>query len=101
MITRPATRTGTSRVCWWSCLVIKKCETQRDVCEVTKARSGLEKEGLEPRSVLVVHGRNEVLRKAMFEFLRSTNLLPMEWATAVEERRRRVSIYRECLGCCF
>lgn len=36
------------------------------------------------RSVFVVHGRNEALRKAMFEFLRSINLAPMEWTTAVE-----------------
>lgn len=31
-----------------------------------------------------MHGRNEALRKAMFEFLRSINLAPMEWTTAVE-----------------
>jgi len=36
------------------------------------------------RSVFVVHGRNEALRKAMFDFLRSINLSPMEWTTAVE-----------------
>jgi hypothetical protein len=36
------------------------------------------------RSVFVVHGRNEPLRKAMFDFLRSINLSPMEWTTAVE-----------------
>lgn len=36
------------------------------------------------RSVFVVHGRNEALRKAMFDFLRSINLAPMEWTTAVE-----------------
>lgn len=36
------------------------------------------------RSVFVVHGRNEPLRKSMFDFLRSINLSPMEWTTAVE-----------------
>lgn len=36
------------------------------------------------RSVFVVHGRNEPLRRAMFEFLRSINLAPMEWTHAVE-----------------
>jgi hypothetical protein len=35
------------------------------------------------RSVFVVHGRNEALRKAMFDFLRSINLSPMEWSQAV------------------
>lgn len=36
-----------------------------------------------PRSVLVVHGRNEALRLAMFEFLRSIDLSPLEWTSAV------------------
>lgn len=36
------------------------------------------------RSVFVIHGRNDELRKAMFAFLRSINLSPMEWAQAVE-----------------
>lgn len=36
------------------------------------------------RSVFVVHGRNERLRKSMFDFLRSINLSPMEWTRAVE-----------------
>lgn len=36
------------------------------------------------RAVFVVHGRNEDLRKAMFEFLRSINLAPLEWTNAVE-----------------
>ncbi|NYE95892.1 hypothetical protein FHU41_002142 [Psychromicrobium silvestre] len=36
------------------------------------------------RSVFVVHGRNEPLRKSMFDFLRSIDLSPMEWTTAVE-----------------
>lgn len=38
---------------------------------------------VDPRSVFVVHGRNELLRKAMFDFLRSINLSPMEWSQAV------------------
>lgn len=36
------------------------------------------------RSVFVVHGRNEALRTAMFDFLRSINLAPMEWSQAVQ-----------------
>jgi len=36
------------------------------------------------RSVFVVHGRNEALRRAMFDFLRSINLSPMEWSHAVQ-----------------
>ena len=36
-----------------------------------------------PRSVFVVHGRNDVVRDSMFGFLRSINLKPIEWTQAV------------------
>lgn len=36
------------------------------------------------RSVFVVHGRNDALRRSMFEFLRSIDLSPSEWTHAVE-----------------
>ncbi|MCP4385400.1 MAG: nucleotide-binding protein [Hyphomicrobiales bacterium] len=36
------------------------------------------------RSVFVVHGRNDELRDAMFTFLRSIDLAPIEWTQAVE-----------------
>jgi hypothetical protein len=36
------------------------------------------------RSVFVVHGRNDLLRRAMFDFLRSINLNPIEWTQAIE-----------------
>lgn len=36
------------------------------------------------RAVFVVHGRNENLRKSMFEFLRALDLSPIEWNRAVE-----------------
>lgn len=35
------------------------------------------------KTVFVVHGRNEPLRKAMFAFLRSAGLNPLEWSTAL------------------
>jgi predicted nucleotide-binding protein len=35
------------------------------------------------RSVFVVHGRNEELRRAMFDFLRAIGLSPIEWSRAV------------------
>jgi predicted nucleotide-binding protein len=33
------------------------------------------------KSVFIVHGRNERMRKAMFEFIRSVGLNPLEWGT--------------------
>lgn len=38
----------------------------------------------DPRAVFVVHGRNDDARRAMFEFLRSIDLKPIEWERAVE-----------------
>jgi predicted nucleotide-binding protein len=35
------------------------------------------------RKVFVVHGRNEELRKSMFDFLRSLSLEPIEWRKAI------------------
>lgn len=35
------------------------------------------------KTVFVVHGRNEPLRKSMFDFLRAVGLNPMEWSTAL------------------
>lgn len=35
------------------------------------------------RNVFVIHGRDERLRKGMFDFLRSLDLNPMEWSQAV------------------
>jgi predicted nucleotide-binding protein len=39
----------------------------------------------DPRRVMVVHGRNQRAREAMFTFLRSLSLVPIEWEQAVAE----------------
>jgi predicted nucleotide-binding protein len=36
------------------------------------------------RAVFVIHGRNEALRKSMFDYLRALDLSPIEWSMAVE-----------------
>jgi predicted nucleotide-binding protein len=37
-----------------------------------------------PKTVFVVHGRNEALRSAMFAFLRAIGLQPLEWSHAIK-----------------
>lgn len=37
----------------------------------------------DPKFVFVIHGRNEPARKALFEFLRSVGLSPIEWSQAI------------------
>lgn len=41
-------------------------------------------ENQKKQRVFVVHGRNEELRKSMFDFLRSIGLKPIEWSQAIE-----------------
>lgn len=37
----------------------------------------------DPRKVFVIHGRNEVARRGLFEFLRALDLDPIEWSEAI------------------
>jgi predicted nucleotide-binding protein len=41
------------------------------------------------KSVFVVHGRDEALRKSMFDFLRALGLHPMEWDHALRQARSK------------
>lgn len=54
-----------------------------------------------PRSVFVVHGRDDSLRTSMFEFLRSINLAPLEWSQAVELTRQGSPYIGEVLDAAF
>lgn len=40
------------------------------------------------KSVWIVHGRDERLRRAMFDFVRSIGLEPLEWSSAVKATRK-------------
>jgi len=51
--------------------------------------------------VLVVHGRNLALRDAMFGFLRSLGLQPMEWTAAIRETKKATPYVGEVLTTMF
>lgn len=42
-----------------------------------------EESDVDSRTVFVVHGRNELARRALFEFLRAIGLDPIEWSEAI------------------
>lgn len=48
-----------------------------------KSRSRVSSVGADRRAVFVVHGRDIAARDAMFQFLRSLDLRPIEWSQAV------------------
>jgi predicted nucleotide-binding protein len=50
------------------------------------------------KSVWIVHGRDEKLRRAMFDFVRSVGLEPLEWSSAVKATRKGSPYPGEVLG---
>lgn len=42
-----------------------------------------EQQEADPRKVFVIHGRNDLARKALFDFLRAIGLHPIEWSQAL------------------
>jgi len=69
---------------------IKLCEIKTDLFKTLGTLQIVSKESnndynaadADSRKVFVVHGRNEHVRKAMFSFLRSMGLDPIEWSEA-------------------
>lgn len=55
----------------------------------------------DPRAVFVVHGRNAPAREAMFDFLRSLGLVPIEWVQAVQATGRPSPYVGEILTAAF
>ncbi len=55
----------------------------------------------DPTKVFVVHGRNEAARKAMFEFLRSIGLKPLEWSQAIALTEKAAPFVGEVLDAAF
>lgn len=51
--------------------------------------------------VFLIHGRNEFLRRSMFEFLRSIGLKPMEWVEAIELTGKASPYIGEILNAAF
>jgi predicted nucleotide-binding protein len=53
------------------------------------------------KKIFVVHGRNEKARKAMFEFLRSLGLEPIEWTQAIKFTGKTAPFIGEVLDKAF
>lgn len=55
--------------------------------KLSKSTSRKPKKAQDKNSVFVVHGRDDALRKSMFEFLRAIGLRPLEWEHAILEAK--------------
>lgn len=53
------------------------------------------------KKVFVVHGRDETRRKAMFSFLRSIGLTPIEWSRAIKDTGKASPYVGEVLDAAF
>jgi predicted nucleotide-binding protein len=53
-----------------------------------QANGGRRKPKPPGKSVWIVHGRDDKLRRAMFDFVRSIGLEPLEWSSAVKATRK-------------
>lgn len=56
---------------------------------------------IDKRNVFVVHGRNSDARRALFQFLRSIGLHPIEWSQAVEATGKATPYVGEVLDAAF
>lgn len=57
--------------------------------------------GKNPQTVFVIHGRNEAVRKSMFEFLRAIGLKPLEWSQAIAETKEASPYIGQVLDAAF
>ena len=60
-----------------------------------------ETESTNRKTVFVIHGRDENLRRAMFDFLRSIDLNPLEWSQAIIETKKPSPYIGEILNTAF
>jgi Predicted nucleotide-binding protein containing TIR-like domain len=69
--------------------------------ESSGAQADLPAKDVDPRAVMVVHGRNDAARRAMFDFLRALKLNPLEWGTLVAGTKKGAPYVGEVLDHAF
>jgi hypothetical protein len=62
----------------------------------SSASSASDRPAADPKKVMVVHGRDEVARRAMFDFLRALGLTPLEWGSLVAGTGKGAPLSGKC-----
>lgn len=73
----------------------------KGVSGIKAKRSRPESHRRRGKSVFVVHGRNENLRRSLFQFLRAAGLNPIEWRKAIELTGKPSPFVAEILDAAF
>ena len=73
---------------------------EEDIPAVAKSTKP-EVESSNKKNVFVVHGRNEQLRKSIFDFLRAISLNPLEWSQALAATEKASPYIGEILDAAF
>jgi hypothetical protein len=71
----------------WRIKAANNLDSKSQLRRASKVKKAVRK--TKGKSVFVVHGRDEALRKSMFDFLRALGLLPLEWDHALKQARSK------------
>ena len=69
--------------------------------EAASSPASVQRPAADTREVFVVHGRNAAARDAVFDFLRSLDLHPLEWSQAVQLTQKPMPYIGEILDAVF
>ena len=65
-----------------------KSNIESEASQELRTETIIKEEKINKKAIFVVHGRNEEIRSAMFEFLRAIGLEPIEWEKAIQMTRK-------------
>ena len=68
---------------------------------ITDNKSQISQGTNKSKNVFVVHGRNTIIRKAVFDFLRSVGIKPIEWSQAIALTKKSSPYIGEILDRAF
>jgi len=81
--------------------VMRRLELFEEDAKVDMAPLASEIQSVDKKKLFVIHGRNEQLRRAMFDFLRAIGLKPLEWTQALATTEKTSPYIGEIIDAAF